>query len=592
MTILAGILSRREGRGVPDSARADLRRAITRHPSDEVEEFGDGASCLLKVDVGAYGEPASHRDAAGRVSLLAGEALLSSGEADAPWRTRTEDLARLHEAWAGGRWDELRAADGTFCAAHYDPAARRLSLVADKLSLRPLYYWVGEEFAVFASALRVLEALPLVPKEMDLRAVTEMASIGLPLGTRTPYAGVSLLRAGEVLHVDGRGVSARRYWRWDEVAPSGRPEAELTRAAYESFTRAVARRLRGDARAVAFLSGGLDSRAVAAALFERGVRLHTFNFAPAGTQDQIFGAMFAREVGAAHEEAPMGPGDPHWSQMMADAYGASTRRRGPAPAARERIIWSGDGGSVGLGHVYVYEPVVALLREGRTPEAVEEFLAIHRAAVPRRILSPSVSGALDDVLRAGVREELDDLHCEDRGRALYLFLMHNDQRRHLARHFEDIDLHRLEFHLPFYDGDFLASVVRVPVELCLRHKFYMKWLDHFPAVVKSVPWQSYAGHEPCPLPAPPDLATQWEPGPRAAERKRRLLGQAAEMLRAPDFPDELLKRNYLSLATWVYRAGLRDYGYLIQAAQTYHKYSAICGGRHVLPPRPAPAAAG
>lgn len=589
MTILAGILSRRAGRAVPESACADLRRAISRDPADKVEEFRDGASCLLKVDVGAYGEPASHGDGAGRVSLLAGEPLLAAGAGGEAWRTRTEDLARLHGAWAAGDWDVLRGADGTFCAAHYDPAARRLSLVADKLSLRPLYYWVNEEFAVFASALRIIESLPLVPKEMDLRAVTEMASIGLPLGTRTPYANVSLLRAGEVLHVGESEVSRRRYWRWDEVAPSARPEAELARAAYESFTRAVARRLRGDAEAVAFLSGGLDSRAIAAALFERGVPLHTFNFAPAGTQDQIFGAMFAREVGAAHEEVPMGPDDPHWSQMMADAYAASPRRRGRAPAARGRLIWSGDGGSVGLGHVYVYEPVVALLREGRTGEAVEEFLALHRAAVPRRILNPAVSEALDGVLRAGVREELDDLRCEDRGRALYLFLMHNDQRRHLARHFEDIDLHRLEFHLPFYDGDFVASVVRVPVELCLRHKFYLKWLDCFAPVVKSVPWQAYAGHEPCPLPVPPDLATQWEPGARAAARKRQLLGQAAEMLRAEDFPDEILKRKYLSLATWVYRAGLRDYGYLIQAAQTYHKYSAICGGRHVMP---APAAAG
>ena len=335
------------------------------------------------------------------------------------------------------------------------------------------------------------------------------------------------------------------------------------------------------------LSGGLDSRAIAAALYARGVRLHTFNFAPAGTQDQIYGAMFAREIGAAHEEVPMGPEDPHWSQMMADAYEDSPHRRGGR--ARERLIWSGDGGSVGLGHVYVYDSVVRLLEEGRLGEAVEEFLSVHQAAVPRRILNPAVSEALDGVLRAGVRAELEDLRCEDRGRALYLFLMHNDQRRHLARHFEDIDQHRLEFQLPFYDGDFLSSIVRAPVGLCLRHKFYMKWLGHFPAVARGVPWQAYPGHEPCPLATPPDLGTQWDPGARAAARKRRLLGQAAAMLRASDFPDELLKRHYLSLATWVYRAGLRDYGYLIQAAQTYHKYSAICGGRHVLP---APAAAG
>lgn len=587
MTILAGILSRREGLAVPDAACADLRRAITRHPSDEIEEFRDGASCLLKVDVGAYGERASLGDEAGRVSLLAGEPLLSAGDGGVGWRTRTEDLARLHAAWAEGRWDELRAADGTFCAAHYDPRARRLSLVADKLSLRPLYYWVGEEFAVFASALRILEALPLVPKEMDLRAVTEMASIGLPLGTRTPYANVSLLRAGEVLHVGPAEVSARLYWRWDEVAPSDRPEPELTRAVYESFKRAVARRLRDDREAVAFLSGGLDSRAVTAALHEQGARLHTFNFAPPGTQDQIFGAMFARAIGATHEEVPnLRPGEPQWSQMMADAYAASPLRGGRRGAARERIVWSGDGGSVGLGHVYVYEPVVELLREGRTAAAVEEFCACHRAAVPLRLLRPPLTGALGHVLRDGVREELEALNCEDRGRALYLFLLLNDQRRHLARHFEEIDLHRLEFHLPFYDAEFLASVVAVPVGLCLRHKFYLKWLEHFVPAVLAVPWQAYPGHEPCPLPAPPGVGTVWEAAAHAAQTKRKLLGQAAAMLKAADFPEEILQRRYLSLATWVYRAGLRDYAYLIQAAGTYHKYWSRCGGSFVAPSAP------
>ncbi len=44
-------------------------------------------------------------------------------------------------------------------------------------------------------------------------------------------------------------------------------------------------------------------------------------------------------------------------------------------------------------------------------------------------------------------EELDRIRCRDRAKALYLFLMFNDQRRHLTGHFESIDQHRLEFQL-------------------------------------------------------------------------------------------------------------------------------------------------
>ncbi len=581
MTILAGILSRNASLTVPDSAREELRRLVSRKASDEVKEFGDARCCLLKVDIGVYGEPGVLADEAGCVSLLAGEPLLSHDESDA-WRSRTEDLARLHEAWSAGEWDVLRQARGTFCAAHYDARNGRLSIVSDKLALRPLYYWMSDEFFVFATALRIFEGLSLVPKAMDLRAITEMASIGLALGTRTPYDRISLMRAGEIIEVEGEKVARRQYWRWDEITPSGESEAELVSAAHESFMSAVARRLRDDKKAVAFLSGGLDSRSIVAALFMKGVRLHTFNFAPARTQDQIFGAAFAKEAGAVHEEVPMGADDPHWSQMMADAWEASTNRRELAPE-RERMVWSGDGGSVGLGHVYVYEPVVRLLQEGRRDEAVEQFFINHSAAVPRRILNGALSGSLGQVLHTGMQEELDDLRTEDRGRALYLFLMLNDQRRHLEKHFEDIDLHRLEFHLPFYDADFIASIVRVPVDLCLKHKFYMKWLGLFPPVVKRVAWQAYPGHEPCPLPVPQDVDTQWGPNKRAAERKRLLLTQAAEMLKAKDFPDEILRRKYLSAAVLAYRAGLRDYSYLIQAARTYHKYWSLCGGRYAAP---------
>jgi len=70
--------------------------------------------------------------------------------------------------------------------------------MADKLGIRPLYFWADDDVIVFASALRILEELPLVPKQMDLRAVTELVGLGAPLADRTPYSGISLLRAARL----------------------------------------------------------------------------------------------------------------------------------------------------------------------------------------------------------------------------------------------------------------------------------------------------------------------------------------------------------------------------------------------------------
>ena len=104
---------------------------------------------------------------------------------------------------------------GTFCATPTERSAwsttsresGTLTLVADKLGIRPLYYWMDDESVVFASALRILEECPLVPKKMDLRAVTEMVGLDAPLADRTPYAGISLLKPAEVVQMTNGKMS-------------------------------------------------------------------------------------------------------------------------------------------------------------------------------------------------------------------------------------------------------------------------------------------------------------------------------------------------------------------------------------------------
>ena len=120
----------------------------------------------------------------------------------------------------------------------------------------------------------------------------------------------------------------------------------------------------------------------------------------------------------------------------------------------------------------------------------------------------------------------------------------------------------------------------------------MKWLQHFPEVTLSVPWQAYPGHEPCPLPVPSGVVYQWGNTVgrivNAAER-RDLLHQAGLMLRASDFPKPLLRREYLRFATWLYRLRLRDVRYVIRSARLYCEYWSKCGGQYV-PPTPMPIA--
>lgn len=584
MTLIAGIVNRRH-QPVPASACDSLREIISRHSSDEVIVFKDEQSCLMKVDIGAYAEPGFKRDAKGALTLLAGEPLLSP-DGEREWQSREEDLALIHDGCVRHDRDVLQRAQGVFCAAHYQPATGALTLIADKLCLRPLYYWIDETYVVFASALRLLEGFAGIPKKMDIRAVTEIVGLGYPLSDRTPYINIFLLKAAEVVEIAGQQISHRQYWRWDDIAPSTRPEEELLSELYGRFESAVAWRNRLDTTTVAYLSGGLDSRCVVAALHSKNVRAHTFNFARPHTQDQIFGRDFARQVDAIHVEVPKQAGDhvPDYSSLMSEVWNASSHRAAH-PVERPSLVWSGEGGSVALGHVHLNEQIADLMRAGRVDAAIEAFVEREYVYVSPKLFRPQVFARLTGIINKGIREELDSLHSQDPARSFYLFLLLNDQRRKLARHFENIDLHRLEFQLPFFDSAFLAAIIAIPFDLCLRHRLYVKWLAHFHPSVTSVAWQAYPAHEPCPLPVSQELAYQWDEEYQTAERatqKQRLMNQATELLRAADFPGAILNKRNLRLAAWIHSMGWRDYEHILVAAQTFHTYWKKCDGEYAL----------
>jgi len=581
MTLIAGIFSR-HGQSPSDSDCANLRQSISRNPDDAVNTFRDHRSFLAKLDIGAFSEPASIVDADGAVTLLAGEPLLGNGCTD-----RQPDLNLIHKHALTSNWDVLRQAEGTFCLVHYQPQAGTLSLVADKLGIRPLYFWMDDQQIVFASALRILEGLSYVPKKMDLRAVTEIVALGAPLADRTPYADVSLLRPAEIVQITGQRISRECYWRWDEIDTPSDPEPARLASVFDNFQAAIERRNRKDKATAAYLSGGLDSRCIVAVLCDSGIRTRTVNFARPGTQDYYFGNNFAEKIGSIHQSVPKERGDlaPDYSSLMAGVLG---RFKEDQDAERPQLVWSGEGGSVLLGHVHLSETIVELMRAGKIDRAIEAYVQREQIDVPLKLFRSEVLASVRDVVMQGIRDELNQIHAADPGRNFYLFLLHNDQRRKLAGHFENIDLHRLEFQLPFFDGAFLSSVISTPLDWCLRHKFYLKWLSHFPPPVTAVPWQAYPGHEPCPLPIPAELAYQWDDNHQAekdSSRKQDLIGQASELLRSIDFPNQILNKRKLRLATWIHSRGWRDYKYAIEAAQTYHLYAKKCGGEFTLSTR-------
>ena len=328
----------------------------------------------------------------------------------------------------------------------------------------------------FASALRILEALPQIPKKMDVLAVAEMTGFGYPFGGGTGYSNIRMVQPCEVITIRGADLQPSVYFRWDSIPPSQATEEEALKGVFDKFQSAVRRRLRGDKVTLAYLSGGLDSRCVVAALRAQAVKVHTFNFSPVNSQDQVFGRAFAEKSGSIQHEVPTEHPDPDWSMIMAEAVRASphVRERGPEHPS---LVWSGEGGSVGLGHVYLTPEIVSLLRRGDLHGAIDIFLRQQKKNILNSILNPKLTRQLHGHLHSRLYSELDAIRYPDRVRALHIFLNLNGPRRHMESHFGAVDQHRLEFQMPFNDSEFLEYVTGIAVEPFLYHHFYVKWLS-------------------------------------------------------------------------------------------------------------------
>lgn len=573
MALFAGIVARDAPlAALPDQAVEVIEKNLSRRPGDRIQlhagpgfafawlDFTDSESSCIR-------EPAQQ----GAITLVAGNPLVDRGSGGAQ---RSRDLAELHRELSRGEFGLLRRTRGTFSAVHFDPDSRRLLLIGDKLGLRPIYYCVRRDLVLFASALRVLEASPLVPKHGDLQALAETACFGYPLGPRTALAQVRVIEAGQMVEVSPHDSRTHEYWRWDDIPVHDGPLETICEELAALFRRAVELRLGGSRRAVSLLSGGLDSRCVVATLRSLDVSVDTINFGPEGTADRVLGREMARALGTRHFEAPRGVPD-FWLRLL-DAYEQWRGQFEPDLTGNDgRKLWSGEGGDRVLAPVNLSEEVVSSMRAGAVDRAIAAYLRDERVGLPRRMFRRAARDIVRNMPLDGMRAELARRTSEDEGRRFHVYVLVTEARRSLSRFYENTDLSRIELIMPFYDAAVVEAAVRRPLDPFLNHRLYYRWLAHLPPVVRQVAWQAYPSSEPCPLPLPPGVRLQWQSWytqEEDEEKWRMHVSLADSVMRAAHFPGWLLDRQVLRVARALLRMGFRSFGYLFEIAQPFVLY--------------------
>src|SRR6185503_9206144 len=102
-----------------------------------------------------------------------------------------------------------------FAFAIWDRKRRRLFLVRDRLGIKPVYYYAGKDFFVFASEIKSLLEHPRVPREVDTQALDSYLALRYVPGPRTMFKDIFKLQPGHWMTVDGngaKGIRIQKYW--------------------------------------------------------------------------------------------------------------------------------------------------------------------------------------------------------------------------------------------------------------------------------------------------------------------------------------------------------------------------------------------
>jgi asparagine synthase (glutamine-hydrolysing) len=227
----------------------------------------------------------------------------------------TCDTETLLRAW--GRWgpEAVGRLRGMFAFAVWDPSRGELLLVRDRLGVKPLYYARAGAHFLFASELRALLATGLVPRRLDPEGLNGYLAFGAVQEPATMVRGVRLLPAGHMLRlVPGRNVcEVRRYWSPPFQAGGNgslreAPEQEIGKLVGE----AVECRLLSDVPLGVFLSGGIDSSAIVAAMARRNhraIRTFTLHFTEEGYGEGPFAELLANRYRTQHTTAEVSADD-------------------------------------------------------------------------------------------------------------------------------------------------------------------------------------------------------------------------------------------------------------------------------------------
>ncbi len=288
---------------------------------------------------------------------------------------------------------ELR---GMFAFLIWDAQERTLFGARDWFGIKPLYSYLDERGAFFASEKKALLAVagPEVADDVDHTALQQYLTLQYVPEPQSLHRGIQRIESGTYFTLrPGEQPRARRYFHPDFVIrPVPEPE-KLYREITEVLEDSVAKHMRADVTVGSFLSGGIDSTAIAALAKQHNPKLLTFTtgFEREGYSEIDVAAESAAAIGVEHITKVVGPDemmetlplivwyldDPVADPALVPLYFIAREAR-----KHVKVVLSGEGADELFGGYQIYREAIALRAFDYIPLVVRRRLGAVSERLP------------------------------------------------------------------------------------------------------------------------------------------------------------------------------------------------------------------
>lgn len=215
----------------------------------------------------------------------------------------TEVVLASYRQWGE---DCLQHFRGMFAFALWDAGQRKLFLARDRVGIKPLYYLQHRGIFYFASEVKALLEVPGFPRRLNHQALPLFLSFRYVPGEQTMFEGINKLLPGHCMALKAGGeVAPRRYWQLEFEPDEGPDETEWKERFWATFEESVRLRMISDVPLGAYLSGGLDSSLIVAAmsgLSSAPVETFSVGFGDQKFDESPYAAQVATQFGCSHHQ--------------------------------------------------------------------------------------------------------------------------------------------------------------------------------------------------------------------------------------------------------------------------------------------------